>query len=76
MVAYTGSVRETRAVRQWIEGERKPSAEVTVRLRHAYHVAAVLAEWNSPAVVRAWFQGINPYLDDAVLATLLRDTPV
>ncbi|MFJ4027553.1 hypothetical protein ACIPWF_10180 [Paenarthrobacter sp. NPDC089989] len=76
LVAYIGSVKETRAVRQWIEGERKPSAEVMVRLRHAYHVAAVLAESNSPAVVQAWFQGMNPYLDDAVPATLLREAPL
>lgn len=76
LVSYLGSVKETRAVRQWINGERKPSAEVMVRLRHAYHVAAILAEWNSSAVVQAWFQGMNPYLDDAVPATLLREAPV
>jgi hypothetical protein len=44
LVAYIGSVKETRAVRQWADGERKPSAEVMTRLRHAYHVAALLAE--------------------------------
>ncbi|MFP3581494.1 hypothetical protein SB659_18175 [Arthrobacter sp. SIMBA_036] len=76
LVAYIGSVKETRAVRQWIDGERKPSAEVMIRLRHAYHVAAVLAEWNSPAVVQAWFEGMNPYLDDAVPASLIREGPV
>ncbi len=37
---------------------------------------ALLAEWNSPAVVQAWFQGMNPYLEDAVPATVLREAPV
>lgn len=33
LIAYIGSVKETRAVRQWADGERKPSAEVMRRLR-------------------------------------------
>lgn len=73
LVAYIGSVKETRAVRQWAEGERRPSAEVMTRLRHAYHVAALLAEHDSGAVVQAWFQGMNPQLDDVPPARLLRE---
>jgi hypothetical protein len=73
LVAYIGSVKETRAVRQWADGERKPSAEVMQRLRTAYHVAALLAERDSRAVVQAWFQGMNPQLDDVPPARLLRE---
>lgn len=73
LVAYIGSVKETRAVRQWADGERKPSAEVMTRLRHAYHVAALLAAQDSAAVVQTWFQGMNPQLDDAPPARLLRE---
>ena len=73
LVAYIGSVKETRAVRQWVEGDREPSAAVTNRLRIAYHVAALLAERDSPAVVQAWMQGMNPQLDDVAPARLLRD---
>ena len=73
LVAYIGSVKETRAVRQWAEGERKPSAEVMTRLRHSYHVAALLAEHDPASVVQAWFQGMNPGLDDVPPATLLRE---
>jgi hypothetical protein len=67
------SVKETQAVRQWVDGERKPSAEVTHRLRTAYHVAALLAERDSRPVVQAWFQGMNPQLDDVPLAGLVRE---
>ena len=56
LVAYVGSVKETRAVRQWAAGEREPSAEVVRRLRTAYHAAALLAEKErhrvSPNAVR------------------------
>jgi hypothetical protein len=64
LVAYIGAVKETRAGRQWADGERKPSADVMHRLRTAYRVAALLAERDSRAVVQAWFQGMNPQLDD------------
>ena len=73
LVAYIGSVKETRAVRQWADGERKPSVEVMTRLRHSYHVAALLAEHDPASVVQAWFQGLNPELGDIPPATLLRE---
>lgn len=73
LVAYLGSVKETRAVRQWAEGDRSPSAEVVLRLRTAYQVAATLAEKDSAEVVQAWFQGMNPRLDDVAPARLLRE---
>ena len=73
LVAYVGSVKETRAVRQWAEGEREPSAEVVRRLRTAYQAAALLREKDSPPVIQAWFQGMNPRLDDVAPARLLRE---
>ena len=73
LVAYVGSVRETRAVRQWSEGTRTPNDAVVQRLRLAYQVAALLAERDEPAVVQAWFQGLNPQLDDQTPARLLRE---
>ncbi|MGO1543610.1 MAG: hypothetical protein ACTHXA_04625 [Gulosibacter sp.] len=76
LVAYLGSVRETRAVRQWVAGERRPSDAVTQRLRLAYHVAGLLTEaGNSPAIVQAWFQGANPQLEDRAPGRVLRDEP-
>lgn len=73
LVAYLGSVKETRAVRQWADGERKPSAEVMQRLRDAYHVAALLQQRDAATVVQAWFMGMNPQLDDVPPARLLRE---
>jgi hypothetical protein len=73
LVAYLGRVSETRAVHQWAEGERLPSDEVQQRLRFALRVALPIATADSPAIAQAWFQGLNPQLDDRSPARLLRD---
>lgn len=76
LVAYLGSVKESRAVRQWAEGTRTPADATVRRLRDAYQVAALLAEHDSPGVVQAWFQGMNPELDDISPVRLLRDEDI
>jgi hypothetical protein len=73
LVAYLGSVRETRAVHQWADGTREPANAVQQRLRVALQVAAMLAEAESPRIAQAWMQGLNPQLDDRSPARLLRD---
>ncbi|OUE20269.1 hypothetical protein BFL36_11440 [Clavibacter michiganensis] len=75
LVAYLGSVQETRAVRQWAEGERAPSGATMNRLRLAFHAAGILVEREHPRVVQAWFTGLNPQLDDASPARLIRESP-
>jgi len=71
--AYLGSVKETRAVNEWAEGVREPSEAVQRRLRLAFQVAEAIAEVDGPDVARAWFQGLNPQLDDRSPARLLRE---
>lgn len=73
LVAYLGSVGETRAVRQWADGDREPSEDVRNRLRVALQVALPLAEAESPQIAQAWFQGLNPQLNDRSPARILRD---
>lgn len=74
LVAYLGGVKETRAVRQWADGTRKiGNARDVERLRLAYRAARMVNVKDSTSVVQAWFQGLNPFLDDASPARLLRD---
>ena len=74
LVAYLAGVQETRAVRQWAEGTRQiAGAGTQARLRVAYQAAILIAERDDPAVVQAWFQGLNPALADRSPARLLRD---
>lgn len=49
-------------------GDRDPSDAVTSRLRMAYQAAALLGERDSSGVVQAWFEGMNPQLDDVAPA--------
>jgi hypothetical protein len=74
LVAYIAGVRETRAVHQWVDGTRDvKSGAVEDRLRFALQVALLLSEHDDPRVVQAWFQGLNPHLDDRAPARLLRE---
>lgn len=74
LVAYIAGVRETRAVHQWADGTREvKSGEVEDRLRFALQVALLLSAHDSPRVVQAWFQGLNPHLEDRSPARLLRE---
>ncbi|TFD51869.1 hypothetical protein E3T43_16480 [Cryobacterium sp. Hh7] len=71
LVAYLGGVRETRAVREWAEGTRTPSAETMQRLRTAFYVMALLREREAASTVSSWFQGMNPELGDTAPARVL-----
>ncbi len=76
LCAYLGSVKETRAVNEWADGDREPNEVVQRRLRLAFQVAQAIAEVDGPEVARAWFQGLNPQLDDRSPARLLREGDV
>jgi hypothetical protein len=45
------------------------------RLRQAYQGTQFLLEAEAPDTVRAWFMGMDPYLDDQAPALVLRDDP-
>lgn len=70
--AYIASVRDARAIDRWVENAT-PQKDVEKRLRLAYHVASLLARFDSHAVVQAWFLGLNPELNDSVPIKLLRE---
>jgi hypothetical protein len=73
LVAYIAGVTETRAVRQWADGDREMRPDTEVRLREGLTVALTLRKADKPPVVQAWFQGLNPQLDDRSPARLLRE---
>lgn len=77
LVAYLGGVADTKAVRKWAAGTRRPTRAVEHRLRLAYQVAAVIGETRTSAsIMQAWFQGANPALKDWSPARTLREHPV
>lgn len=65
-------MRDTRTVRQWAEGTRAIGGPATrSRLQTAYRAANLIAGRDSTRVAQAWFQGLNPFLDDVSPARLL-----
>lgn len=73
-VAALGGVQETRAVQQWINGAREPQRAHT--LRFALQLSLMISTLATRDLVRAWFHGSNPALDDATPLALLRDRPL
>ena len=73
LVAVIGGVGETRAVLAWTKSRTPQRPNV---LRFALQLATMIARMGNPEMARAWFEGSNPQLDDAVPALLLRDRPL
>jgi hypothetical protein len=73
LVAYIAGVTETRAVRQWAQRKRDAREPIPARLRVALQVALLIARHDDARVAQAWFQGLNPQLDDRSPARLLRE---
>lgn len=74
LVAYLTNVTETRAVRQWIAGERVPHPSTQTKLQLALQVAKYLEDEGEDGAIEAWFQGLNPSLSDHAPAELIRAT--
>jgi len=72
-VAVIGGVTETRAVAQWTDGRVPQRPNV---LRFALQIAMMIGSEEDVDVIRAWFAGSNPYLDDQVPMLMLRDKPL
>jgi hypothetical protein len=73
LVAYICGVSDTRTVRTWAEGTHTPRDEARDRVRLALMVASLIADHDNERVAQAWFQGLNPQLDDRSPARLLRE---
>ena len=74
LVAFVAGVSETRAVHEWAAGERQiRQSDVLDRLRLGYQIVQLIGVRDDDAVIQAWFQGLNPKLDDRSPARLLRD---
>ena len=64
LTALVGGVQETRATREWAEGERAPSADVQSRLRVMAQVARTIVMVYDDRTLQAWSQGMDPMLED------------
>ncbi len=74
LVAYVTGVKDAKTVSRWAKGEVGEARwESERRLRAAYEIAQLLVRFDSSRVVKAWFIGLNPQLDDESPAEAIRD---
>jgi hypothetical protein len=76
LVAYIGGVMSTMSVSAWARGTEAPDEADRERLRHAFHVAALLRERYDAITVQSWFNGRNPSLDTAPAHVLREGDPL
>jgi len=74
LVAYITGVKDTKTVSRWVNAEvEEVRQESEERLRVAYEIAQLLIQFDSPRIVKAWFIGLNPQLDDVSPAETIRE---
>lgn len=56
--------RDPRQVSRWVAGTARPPLREMQLLRDTYQIVQVLADVEADEVVRAWFLGMNPQLED------------
>jgi hypothetical protein len=73
LVAYMADVADPKQVGRWAQGSQAPRDEAERRLRATFQIFHLLLADESPDVIRAWFIGMNPQLDDDSPADTVRD---
>jgi hypothetical protein len=73
LVAYMTGLKDAKQVSRWSSGANAPRPETEKRLRAAMQVFGLLQEVESPHVIRAWFVGINPQLEDRAPVDAIRE---
>lgn len=72
--AILGVVDST-AVGLYAAGRAAPPPAVDAVLRATFHAVKLLEQVESAETIRAWFEGMNPLLDDQAPASLIRTEP-
>lgn len=75
LVALMVGIKDPKAVGAWARGERTPHPQAEQGLRKAHQITHLLLHVDSAPVVRAWFMGMNPQLDDRAPALVLPEDP-
>jgi len=73
LVAYMAGVEDPKRVGRWAQGAQTPREEAERRLRAAFQIFHLLVASDSEHVVRAWFIGMNPQLEDDSPAEVIHE---
>lgn len=72
LVARMAGIDDPKRVGKWAQGVQAPRTDAEARLRAVYQITHLLLARDSDHVVRAWFIGMNPQLDDEAPADAIR----
>lgn len=72
LVAHMAGIDDPKRVGKWAQRDQAPRAGAEQRLRAAFQITHLLLDHDSDHVVRAWFIGMNPQLDDEAPADAIR----
>jgi hypothetical protein len=64
LTGLIAGVQDPKAVGEWARGKRQPHPDAEQHLRAAFQIAELLLQAEAPQTVRAWFVGMNPFLED------------
>jgi len=73
LVAFMAGVADPKRVGRWAQGTQAPREDAERKLRAAFQIFHLLLAEDSVHVVRAWFIGMNPQLEDDSPAEAIRD---
>lgn len=73
LVAYMAGVSDPKRVGRWAHGDQSPRDEAEKRLRAAFQIFHLLLAEESTHVIRAWFIGMNPQLNDDSPADVIHE---
>jgi hypothetical protein len=76
LAAITLGIKDGKAIGQWAKAQRQPRPAQEKALLETYQVVNYLAAVEQPDVIRAWFMGMNPDLDDQSPALTMRRDPI
>lgn len=65
--------RDVKTISRWIAGQGPAGSAEQRRIFDTLQIVELLLMGDSPSVVRAWFMGMNPQLDDENPAELLAE---
>jgi hypothetical protein len=72
VTAYLSGIEDPEMVRAWALGQAQPGPEEMSRLLVAYEATQCLSEILGDVMIRSWFFGMNPLLQDRAPAYILR----
>lgn len=72
VTAYLSGIEDPETVRAWAQGQVQPSPDEMSRLVIAYEATQCLSDVCGDTMIRSWFFGMNPMLEDRAPAYVLR----